>query len=215
MSFLRNLADNGLSILCTIHQPSAELFQVFDRLLLLRKGGQTVYFGDIGENSCTLISYFERNGAAKCLPHENPLVAFSACEESLTENWSFLRAEYILTAIGAGATATTEFDWHEKWTSSREAADLQIELERIHVEGRQRGAVGATFRNTYATTWVYQVSQLFQRDCIAHWRDPTYLIAKIALNIVAGLFIGFTFFKAKDTLQGSQNKLFVSPIISI
>lgn len=34
-------------------------------------------------------------------------------------------------------------------------------------------------------------------------------MAKIALNIVAGLFIGFTFFKAKDTLQGTQDKLFV------
>lgn len=72
MSFLRDLADQGLSILCTIHQPSGELFQVFDRLLLLRKGGQTVYHSDIGPNSTTLISYFERNGAATCGPDENP-----------------------------------------------------------------------------------------------------------------------------------------------
>jgi hypothetical protein len=39
----------------SIHQPSSELFQSFDRLLLLRKGGQTCYFGDLGENSATLI----------------------------------------------------------------------------------------------------------------------------------------------------------------
>ena len=39
------------------------------------------------------------------------------------------RAEYILTAIGAGATATTEFDWHKKWVESKEAAELQDELE--------------------------------------------------------------------------------------
>ena len=71
-SFLRKLADQGQAILCTIHQPSAELFQVFDRLLLLRKGGQTVYFGDIGPNSSKLIGYFEGNGAAKCGPEENP-----------------------------------------------------------------------------------------------------------------------------------------------
>lgn len=72
MAFLRDLADQGLSILCTIHQPSAELFQVFDRLLLLRKGGQTVYHGNIGHNSSTLIGYFERNGAATCGADENP-----------------------------------------------------------------------------------------------------------------------------------------------
>lgn len=55
-----------------IHQPSAELFQVFDRMLLLRKGGQTVYFGDLGNHAATMINYFERNGARKCEGHENP-----------------------------------------------------------------------------------------------------------------------------------------------
>ncbi|KIP01968.1 hypothetical protein PHLGIDRAFT_130987 [Phlebiopsis gigantea 11061_1 CR5-6] len=199
MAFLRDLSDKGLSILCTIHQPSAELFQVFDRLLLLRKGGQTVYFGDIGPNSHTMIDYFERNGAAKCGPLENP-------------------AEYILTVIGAGATATSEYDWHDKWTGSQEAADLQQEIERLHAEGRARPAVQETYESEFATGWTYQVAQLLKRDCEAHWRDPTYLFAKLALNIVAGLFIGFTFFKAKDTLQGSQNKLFalfMATIISV
>ena len=55
-----------------IHQPSAELFETFDRLLLLRKGGQTVYFGDLGQHCSTLIDYFQRNGARKCTPEENP-----------------------------------------------------------------------------------------------------------------------------------------------
>jgi ATP-binding cassette subfamily G (WHITE) protein 2 (SNQ2) len=40
--FLRKLADNGQAILCTIHQPSSLLFESFDRLLLLQKGGETV-----------------------------------------------------------------------------------------------------------------------------------------------------------------------------
>ena len=72
MAFIRSLADNGLSILCTIHQPSAVLFQLFDRLLLLRAGGQTVFFGDIGQNSSKMLNYFERNGARECQPDENP-----------------------------------------------------------------------------------------------------------------------------------------------
>lgn len=58
--------------LYSIHQPSAELFGVFDRLLLLRKGGQTVYFGDLGHNGETLIDYFQRNGARHCAADENP-----------------------------------------------------------------------------------------------------------------------------------------------
>lgn len=44
---LKRLARSGQAILCTIHQPSAILFQEFDNLLLLAKGGKTVYFGGL------------------------------------------------------------------------------------------------------------------------------------------------------------------------
>lgn len=71
-ALLRKLADNGQAILCTIHQPSAILFQEFDRLLFLAAGGKTVYFGEIGEDSKTMISYFERNGSRIFAADENP-----------------------------------------------------------------------------------------------------------------------------------------------
>jgi ABC-type multidrug transport system ATPase subunit len=61
-AFLRKLTGNGQAVLSTIHQPSALLFQQFDRLIFLAKGGKTVYFGQIGEQSRTLLGYFERNG---------------------------------------------------------------------------------------------------------------------------------------------------------
>lgn len=48
------------------------LMQEFDRLLFLAKGGKTVYFGEMGENSSTLTSYFERNGSHPCPPDANP-----------------------------------------------------------------------------------------------------------------------------------------------
>ena len=41
-TLLRKLANNGQAILCTIHQPSAILFQEFDNLLFLASGGRTV-----------------------------------------------------------------------------------------------------------------------------------------------------------------------------
>ncbi|VDC00110.1 unnamed protein product [Peniophora sp. CBMAI 1063] len=189
VKFLRNLADHGQAILCTIHQPSAELFQVFDRLLLLKKGGQTVYFGDIGHEARTLIDYFQGQGAAPIPPNANP-------------------AEYILDVIGAGATAQADRDWHETWQNSAEAQKTDVQLARILEDGRKKGAVDASLRHEFSTSWVYQVKTLFVRDINRHWRDPTYLIAKFALNIVGALFIGFTFFKAKGTIQGTQNKIF-------
>jgi ATP-binding cassette, subfamily G (WHITE), member 2, PDR len=45
LDLLEKLSKAGQSILCTIHQPSAMLFQRFDRLLLLAEGGKPVYFG--------------------------------------------------------------------------------------------------------------------------------------------------------------------------
>lgn len=45
---------------------------MFDRLLLLDKGGTTLYFGEIGQNASAIINYFEKQGAPKCQLHENP-----------------------------------------------------------------------------------------------------------------------------------------------
>lgn len=44
--FMRRLVDGGQAVLCTIHQPSAVLFDAFDALLLLAKGGRMAYFGE-------------------------------------------------------------------------------------------------------------------------------------------------------------------------
>ncbi|KAJ6552975.1 pleiotropic drug resistance ABC transporter [Mycena capillaripes] len=189
MSFLRSLADNGQAILCTIHQPSSELFQIFDRLLLLKRGGQTVYFGDLGHNATTLLRYFEDNGSRPCLPEENP-------------------AEFMLDVIGAGATATSAQNWHDIWLKSPEAQRLQEEIDDIHAEGRSHPPVEAAFHSDFATSWLYQTTQLILRDAQYHWRRPNYIFAKFLLNIVGGLFIGFTFYQAGDTQLETQNKLF-------
>lgn len=116
----------------------------------------------------------------------------------------------MLDVTGAGATARSDVDWYDVWNQSLEARNLQAELETIHAEGRNRPAVQETQKSEFATTWIYQLATLIQRDAQAHWRDPSYLIAKLALNIVAGLFIGFTFWHSKNSMQGIQNKLFVS-----
>jgi ATP-binding cassette subfamily G (WHITE) protein 2 (SNQ2) len=118
-------------------------------------------------------------------------------------------AEYMLDVIGAGATASTSVDWHNVWRISPEAAALEDELGRIHAEGRSRPIVQTELHTQYATSWKHQTIALTQRNFQAYWRNPTYLMAKIVLNIAGGLLIGFTFFNTKDSLQGSQNKLFV------
>ena len=120
------------------------------------------------------------------------------------------RAEYILDVIGAGATATTDTNWNDVWKRSPEARVLEEELDTLLQEGRKRHAVDTELHSEFSTSWLYQVKTLWEREMIRHWRDPTYMVAKLALNVVAGLFIGFTFFQAKDSIQGTQNHIFVS-----
>ena len=119
-------------------------------------------------------------------------------------------AEWMLDVIGAGATASSAIEWHESWAKSREANVVQDEIEDIHAEGHKKPPVHAIQESAFASAWGVQLYFLLKRAFQSYWRNPTYLMAKYVLNIVGGLFIGFTFFKAKDSVQGTQNKLFVS-----
>jgi ABC-type multidrug transport system permease subunit len=49
-----------------------------------------------------------------------------------------------------------------------------------------------------------------QRSFQLYWRSPVYLRGKIVLNLVAGLFLGFTFYKEPNSAQGLQNKMFAT-----
>lgn len=42
---VRNIVDTGRTILCTIHQPSIDIFEAFDELFLLKRGGREIYVG--------------------------------------------------------------------------------------------------------------------------------------------------------------------------
>jgi hypothetical protein len=57
----------GMTSIMVIHQPRYSLFTLFDDVLLLGKGGETVYLGP----STGALSYFERLGF-KMAAHENP-----------------------------------------------------------------------------------------------------------------------------------------------
>ena len=59
MAGMRKAAATGRSIICTIHQPSVAIFNMFDALLLMKRGGQTVYFGPLGDQSRDLKEYFQ------------------------------------------------------------------------------------------------------------------------------------------------------------
>ncbi|KAJ9497454.1 GTPase-activating protein [Exophiala xenobiotica] len=185
VAFLRKLADSGQAILCTIHQPSAILFQEFDRLLFLMRGGKTIYFGDIGPNSHVLLDYFERNGAPKCDENANP-------------------AEYMLDICGK----KSDQDWSEVWKTTPEAREVQAELDRIHAAKRAEPVVDHGPATEFAMPLTSQIKYVTVRVFQQYWRTPSYISGKFILGIMAALFIGFSFYKQNTTQTGLQNTIF-------
>lgn len=188
-SLMRKLANNGQAILCTIHQPSAILFQEFDRLLFLKSGGQTVYFGDIGKDSRTLIDYFVRNGAPECAPSENP-------------------AEWILQVIGAAPGSHTDIDWFKTWRNSPECAKLHEKLDTMKANLIGTAQDDPSLNNSFAASTLEQILLVTQRVFQQYWRTPSYIYSKIFQSIISPLFVGFTFYKSKNDIQGMQNQMF-------
>ena len=72
MKALKKMCNTGRTVVATIHQPSSAVFDMFDDLLLLKKGGEVVFFGDLGSCSCNLVSYFEDLGTSSMNKGENP-----------------------------------------------------------------------------------------------------------------------------------------------
>jgi ABC-type multidrug transport system ATPase subunit len=58
---MKELAKKGKTIICTIHQPSSEIFEMFDSLCLLSEG-RLAYMGDLsGANE-----FFKRFYISSC-----------------------------------------------------------------------------------------------------------------------------------------------------
>ena len=66
MKGLKDLAEEGKTIVVAIHQPRSSIFALFDDLILISEGG-LVYSGPASE----AVSYFQDQGH-KCPPNYNP-----------------------------------------------------------------------------------------------------------------------------------------------
>lgn len=56
---LSRLAKAGRTVICTIHQPSQDVFFSFDDVLILQPGGVVAYFGPVGNQGNDVFSFVE------------------------------------------------------------------------------------------------------------------------------------------------------------
>jgi ABC-type multidrug transport system ATPase subunit/ABC-type multidrug transport system permease subunit len=206
---IRRVAASGRSIVCTIHQPSTYIFNSFDSLLLLKRGGQTVYNGLLGDdNSDLLVNYFE--GAPGVTPihrHQNP-------------------ATWMLEMIGAGTGGTkeslTDFHVYYNQSSLRQAVESKVAALSTPSDGSSGGndspnqgvaakdtsgttcvapylsiscltALSSSTEYSYSASYSTQFYWLMKRSSLAYWRSPSYNFVRMMISIVIALIFSSTY----------------------
>ncbi|KAF1948168.1 putative ABC transporter [Byssothecium circinans] len=186
LELLKSLAKSGQSILCTIHQPTALQFQSFDRVLLIQDG-KTLYFGDIGENSQTVIEYFTRQGEAPCRAGDNP-------------------AEWMMTVTSTATWSGSGNGWVNTWRDSAEMRAVKSQVATMN-GSTNCNAPTPGGSDEYAMPFSWHLREMLDRTVQQYWRSPSYIYSRLVLCAFSGLFIGFSFFDTTNDMQGLQNQL--------
>ncbi|KAK7755321.1 ATP-binding cassette transporter snq2 [Diatrype stigma] len=180
------------------------LIQQFDMVLALNPGGNTFYFGPIGENGRDVIEYFAERGAV-CPPAKNV-------------------AEFILETAARPHRRPdgSKVDWNEEWLRSEQARRVVEEIDRVSQRralAQPSGTATATeqeqkqqYREYAAPAW-RQTVELTKRVFRQQWRDPSYVYGKLFVAVVMGIFNGFTFWQLGHTVQDMQNRMFTCFLI--
>jgi ABC-2 type transporter len=170
MRGLRRIASTGRAVCATIHQPSVSIFNDFDSLLLLKRGGEVVYHGDLGHESSCLIQYFERfESTPRIQPGENP-------------------ATWMLTTIGAGsstASSKKHFDYAGSYDASKLHAQCLEAIESIKASANQDNLI--SFESLFATSRRTQLLSVLARAMKVYYRSPSYNLVRSMLSSVLAL----------------------------
>ncbi|XP_020207796.1 ABC transporter G family member 31 [Cajanus cajan] len=128
MRTMRNIVNTGRTIVCTIHQPSIDIFESFDELLFMKRGGELIYASPLGPKSSELIiSYFEAiEGVQKIRYGYNPATWMLEyfCRETQQDLFNAMGSMYsaILFISITNGTAVQPVVSVERFVSYRERA---------------------------------------------------------------------------------------------
>ncbi|OCF43567.1 hypothetical protein I317_02585 [Kwoniella heveanensis CBS 569] len=212
---LKSLAENGTTVIASIHQPSSALYQAFDQVMLLSQGRQ-LYFGPGGSAPR---EYFEKKGQ-KCPAGYN--VADYLLEIASGETDSLFSTEEgtpnpqdIPSIDGSGDTSISSTDSPRIGGATNGLTNLNIDSETPLAEKsvtyppkQDKGRKWWDWPKSYcATTYLTQVEVLSGREWRNLKRDKTLLIAHTLLACVLGVFAGGLYYKVDITIAGFQNRV--------
>lgn len=172
MKAIKRIVDTGRTVCATIHQPSAAVFELFDDLLLLMTGGNTVYFGELGRESINLINYFESLGSRKIENGENPAA------------W--------MLSVSTGADARQFFDYSAAFKQSDQYKTMCSIIDGVCESPEDSRKI--KFDKTFATDFRERLRLMLKRVFIVYLRSPAYNLTRIVIAffysfIIASIFI--------------------------
>ena len=113
MALLRELCFKGTIVFTVIHQPSSDIYKLFDQLLLMDSGGYAVYSG----NPVEAVGYFKRSinhvrshiTACPVCGDINPEIVFNILENKVIDEFG----------MPQGTRNTTPEEWYKRFKTSR------------------------------------------------------------------------------------------------
>lgn len=171
---MKRLAGLGKTVIATIHQPSSEVFAMFDRLLLLAEG-RVAFMGTV-EEAHVFFSRMER----PCPPNYNPGDHFI----------------YSLAIRGGIEEECRQFISHV-CDSFRDGEGVDV---RNHIEDAMKppkhGDALATVRlpkSPYRASWFNQFAAMTRRATLEQVRDPVLLIVKFSQALFFAVVFGLIY----------------------
>ncbi|KAJ8611336.1 hypothetical protein MRB53_038006 [Persea americana] len=159
-------------------------------ILALNPGGNTFYFGPVGDNGSAVVDYFAKRGF-ECPPEKNV-------------------AEFILETAAKSRRRPdgTKVDWNAEWRNSSNAKNLLDDIHQLKSERSKVPPSSTKSNHEFAAPVWTQTTELTTRVFRQHWRDPSYYYGKIFVAVIFGIFNGFTFWQSANTVQDMQNRMF-------
>ncbi|CAH8362168.1 unnamed protein product [Eruca vesicaria subsp. sativa] len=185
MRAVKNVAETGRTIVCTIHQPSIDIFEAFDELVLLKTGGLMIYTGPLGQHSSHVIKYFENiPGVAKIRDNYNP-------------------ATWMLEVTSQSIETELNIDFAKIYNESdlyKSNSGLVKELSKPDL-----GSSDLHFDRTFAQSWWEQFKSYLWKMSLSYWRSPSYNLMRIFHTLFSSLIFGVLFWKQGHKIDTQQN----------
>nr|KJB76621.1 hypothetical protein B456_012G097300 [Gossypium raimondii] len=187
MRAVKNVADTGRTIVCTIHQPSNDIFESFDELIFLKHGGSVIYYGPIGPHSSKVTEYFENiPGVPKIKDNCNP-------------------ATWILEVASASAERELGIDFAEIYKNSA-LYENNIELVRqLSNPAPGPGSRELHFPTQFAQNYWGQIKSCLWKLHLSYWRTPSYNLMRFFFTISVSLILGLLFWNQGTKINNQQS----------